>query len=386
MNAVATQYYSLNSAIKHRTSSGLIPFVIAHEVREPYRDSSGLEQIRTRVFYAFDSVFEFQRVRADYPNAHEVIWDRYVSGKQQGRLIFDFDFTQPWAGVKPHFVPKDFQHRVEEIVVQTFNQFYTGVDTSRFVFVWLVSDTEEKWSKHLVVKNAFFSHDWKEQLSTFYNLFLSVAQKSGHFAITPFESLVDIQVSRNHATMRMCGSSKIGGKVLTLESPQDVSFEDTLVQLHSYQSIRTEQNITESQLRKDVLSQIFYDRPEEVMKDAFMKRACGACHIDLSSYYEANATDITHEQSVQAYDAFCSEFCDHFHVTKQDVFSMGQVSSQYIELKRLKSAPCMISGKVHDNENACLIVSEFSIQFYCRRDCVGADGSKCVRIFITVPQ
>lgn len=381
MQATATEYYSLNAAIKHRTSSGMIPFVIAHEVREPYKDSTGQEQLRTRVFYAFDSVSEFERVRGDYPNAHEVVWDRYTGGKQQGRLIFDFDFSQPWAGVKPNFVPKDFQRRVEEVVVMTFNKFYSDVDVSKFVFIWLVSDTEEKWSKHLVVKNAFFSHDWKVQLSTFYNLFLSVAQKSGYFSITPFEALIDSQVARNYATMRMCGSSKIGGKVLTLESPSDASFEDTLIQLHSYRTIRSEQAITEAQLRKDVLSQIFYDQPEEVMKDKFMKGACVNCHIDLSSYYETNGINITHDDGVKAYEAFCREYCDHFKVAKQDAFSMGQITSQYIELKRLKSAPCMISDKVHDNENACLIMTEFSVQFYCRRDCVGSDGSKCVRIF-----
>jgi hypothetical protein len=386
MRAVATQYYHLNAATKHRTKSGLIPFVIAHELRETYRDSSGNEQMRTRVFYAFDSLQEFETRRKDYPNAHEVIWDRYSSEKQQGRLIFDFDFDEPWAGVKPHFVPKDFEKRIQETVVATFQKFYSNVDTSRFVWIWLVSDTEDKWSKHLVVKNAFFSHDWKVQMATFYNLFLSVASKSGHFPITPFEKLIDSQVARAAATMRMCGSSKIGGKVLRLESPSDASFEDTLIQLHSHKTVKAEQNISEAQLRKDILSQLFFECPEEVMKDRFLKAGCEKCHIDLSSYYETSDTVVSQEVAREAFEAFEAQYCETFGVSKQDVFALGSASAQYVVLRRLKSAPCMISGKVHDAENACLIVNQNSISFYCRRDCADKDGAKCMLIFKRVSE
>lgn len=381
MQAIATPYHNLNAALKHRTKSGLIPFVIAHEVRQSYKDSTGQEQLRTRVFYAFDSLQDFESCRNDYPNAHEVIWNRYSSDKQQGRLIFDFDFDTPWAGVKPNFVPKDFENRIQEVIVSTFLKFYTNVDTSKFVWVWLVSDTQDKWSKHLVVKNAFFSHDWKSQMVIFYNLFLSMASRSGHFPITPFEKLIDAQVARSAATMRMCGSSKIGGKVLRLESPTNATFEDTLVQLHSYKTIKNEQNITESQLRKDVLSQLFFESPEEVMKDRFLKAGCEKSYVDLSSYYKNEDFIVSQEIAREAFEAFESQYCEHFNVMKQDVFALGSASSQYIVLKRLKSAPCMISGKVHDAENACLIVNNNSIQFYCRRDCVDKDGSKCVRIY-----
>jgi hypothetical protein len=379
--ATSTQYNQLSSATKHRTRSGLIPFVIAHEVRETYKDNTGTEKLRTRVFYAFDSIEDFIQRRDDYPNSHEVIWDRYVPEKQQGRLIFDFDFEEPWAGVKPNFVPKDFEKRIQEIVVLTFNKFYINVDTSKFVWVWLVSDVEHKWSKHLIVKHAFFSHDWKSQSAIFYNLFLSTAAKSGYFPITPFEKLVDTQVARNAATMRMCGSSKIGGKVLRLESPKDATFEDTLVQLHSYKVSKNEQQITEAQLKKDVLSHLFFEKPEEVMKDRFLKNSCEKCHIDLSSYYETSDVIVTQEKTREAFEAFEAQHCEFFNVTKQDVYALGSTLSQYIVLKRLKSAPCMISGKVHDAENACLIVNENSVLFYCRRDCVGPDGAKCVRIF-----
>jgi hypothetical protein len=381
MQATASKYYTLQQATKHRTRSGLIPFVIAHEVREPYKDSAGQEQMRTRVFYAFENLAEFERVRKDYPNAHEVIWDRYAADKQQGRLIFDFDFDHPWAGVKPNFVPKDFQTRIQEVVVKTFDTFYKDVDTSKFVWVWLISDTVEKWSKHLIVKHAFFSHDWKAQMSVFYNLFLSVAQKSGYFPLVPFEGLIDMQVARTGATMRMCGSSKIGGKVLTLESPADATFEDTLVQLHTYQTIRKEQHITETQLRKDVLDKLFFEHPEEVVKDRFLKGACDKCHIDLSSYYEASDRIITQEMVDKSYQTFEKFYCDRFQIVKQEVFMLGPSSSQFITLKRLRSAPCLISGKVHDAENACIIVQDNSIKFYCRRDCQTPDGSKCLTIY-----
>lgn len=383
-NAVATKYYNLEQALKHKTNSGTIPFLIAHEVQEPYKARDGTEQLRTRVYYAFENIMEFQNVRNEYPHAHEIVWDRFISGKQQGRLIFDFDFKEPWAGIKPNFVPQDFEKKIEEMVILTFEKYYTNVDTSRFIFVWLVSDVTTKWSKHLIVKNAYFSTDWKIQSMVFYNLLIATIQERSTFVLTPIESLIDQQVARANATMRLCDSSKIGGNTLRLESPKNANFFDTLIQLYRREDIRVEQEIPDICLRKDLLTELFYNEPEKVMKNRFIKFACEKSYIDLSSYYEADTHIVTREEASNAFQLFERQYCEETGNKSQTMFIQNGTSGCFVNLKRIRSGPCWLSGKTHDSENAYLAVSKNAIHFFCHRGCVTKEGMKGIMIFKVV--
>lgn len=383
-NAVATQYFSLEQALKHKTASGMIPFIIAHEVHEVFKSSDGVEKIRNRVYYAFENIEDFLSRRSEFPHSHEVIWGRWVEGKQQGRLVFDFDFEQPWAGARPQFVPSGFEHRIEELIILTFQRFYIDVDTSKFIFIWLISDVETKWSKHLIVKNAYFSVDWKQQSAVFYNLFLATVLEEGAFVLNPIEKLIDSQVVRNNATMRICGCSKRGGNELRVESPSNATIYDTLIQLYQRQDVKAEQHISDKCLKKDTLTDMFHNKPEVVMKNKFLKSACEKSHIDLSSYYDSDHF-ISHEEALEAFKAFELQYCDEFKKKEQDLFIFGGVKGAFINLKRVRPGPCWISGKVHDNENAYLRVSENgSIYFHCHRVCLGKDNIAAIRIFKTL--
>jgi hypothetical protein len=341
-----------------------------------------------------------------------VIWDRLVSGKQQGRLVFDFDFEQPWAGVGRNFVPPDFERKIEELVIKTFTRYYVNVDTSRFVFVWLISDTVKKWSKHLIVKHACFTSDWKTQSMTFYNLLLSIAEEERTFAIPSLEKLIDLQVPRTCANMRICGCSKIGGNVLKIdvvrcgsdgggentlegkkeggrenvkederENEKNITIHDTLIQLYRYQDVKAEQAIKDEHLAKDLLTKIFYDDPQKVMTSKFLKAACEKCYVDLSMYHEGNDKVISIEQMQDAFTMFCKHYKQHFS-SPQNVFALGKLSLNIINLTRLRPAPCWLSGRVHDSEHAFLVVNDGGgVFFYCRRDCTDAEGNKGVQIF-----
>ena len=364
---MAHQYYSLKQAKAHKSRTMPYAFVIAHECHEPYIDREGENKVRTRDFIAFDDVESFLAVRVSFPHSHEVIYDRFTS-TQQGRLMFDFDFDEPWHGLKPHFVPPDFQHQIEQLIVATFDTYYQDVDTSKFVFIWLISDVVEKWSKHLIVKHAFFADDWRDQTQVFYQLMLGLAEDQDLFRLST-EKLIDAQVARTNATMRMCGSSKMSGKVLELESPLDANFYDTLVQLFRREDIKAEQHIHDDQLRKQLLDDMYYK--DRAKTNEYYKEACLKADIDLTRQNFKFASKTLDEETVKwAFECFEAFYCAWMDVPRQDVFHILNATGGIINLAREKPSPCMLSKRVHNAENAFLTVHDKSkVYFHCRREC-----------------
>jgi hypothetical protein len=370
-----------------------------------------------------------------------------VPGKQQGRLVFDFDFTEMWYGIG--FVPRNFQSTIENLVCGTFSRYYEGVDLSRLVFVWLISDVEKKWSKHLIVKNAHFCDDWKEQSLIFYNLLLALYEE-----VNPWpephglkvDQLIDIQVARGNATMRMMGSSKLGGKTLRLDSPPEekkitidlssgeesedtikrrlegssgcsndeqsdssedtikrrleekpteekdspFTFYDTLIQLYRREEATTEQNIRQSQLRRKILDEMFYTYDKEKNEDVpkqipnkFYRKACKHAMIDLTKY-EHDDRSLESAEVQKAFATFEDHMCREMKVGKQAIFRFKGCKGCLISLERVSSAPCLLSGKVHDNENAFLRVgADGGVYFHCLRGCELGD-KKSIRLFGTI--
>lgn len=396
MQVREVKYFNLNAAKAHKSATKPYPFLIAHECNDTFLNrKTGQVETRTREYYAFDSIDDFVSVRSKYPHAHEVIWDRLVPGKQQGRLVFDFDFTERWYGVG--FVPANFQSTIENLVCETFRRYYEGVDLNRLIFIWLISDVEKKWSKHLIVKNAHFCDDWKEQSLVFYNLMLGLYEE-----VRPWqnhslksESLIDIQVARGNATMRMMGSSKLGGKTLLLESTdgkEGVSFftlHDTLVQLYRREDAISEQNIRQSQLRKKILDDMSFgydpEKNEDVKKvipNKFFRAACDHAMIDLTKF-EQDDRLLESAEVQKALSTFESHFCRETRVACQTVFRFKSCTGVIINLERISAAPCLLSGKVHEHENAFLrVTADGSVYFHCRRGCELGD-KKSIRLFGT---
>lgn len=381
---MSKRYFTLNSAKTYKSRTKPYPFLIAHECQD--------EQ-RSREYVAFDDVETFLQLRDSFPHAHEIVFDR-ITEKQQGRLIFDFDFDEPWWGVKPHFVNPNFAADIERLICYTFQEFYNDVDCDKLQFIWLISDTTKKWSKHLIVKNVFFCEDWKNQLQTFYNLMLLIVEESkskppeglGFEFKQTFDQLqcktgdlFDLQVARNNATMRMCGSSKIGGKTLMVDErsrDQNVSFYDTLIQLYRKEDILAEQHIYERQLNKHKVAQ-FEPKAET---NVFAKQSCLLANIDLTrSDYDFKSRTLTKFQIETAFTTF-----QNFLIKKTnegDVFHIKNVMGSIINLKRDKPSPCVLSGKVHDNENAFLTVYENGcIYYHCRRGCGTPDGKSNINV------
>ena len=381
-----TEYYTLNQAKKHKSRTRPYPFIIAHECNKPYRDKlTGEPQVKTREFFVFDDVDTFLQLRDRYQHAHEAIWDRYTPEKQQGRLMFDFDFDEPWWGCKPKFVAPTFQVDVEKLVVRVFEKYYVNVDCSRFIFVWLVSDVDTKWSKHLIVKNAYFSDDWKSQSQVFYNLMLGMAEDEKFFqnygATITTEKLFDSQVARSNATMRMLGSTKLAkpDKPLRLESPADATFFDTLVQLYQRKDVQVEQHINQACLRKDYLD----SQLDEVTKaNKFIKQAYKILDYDVDKMdYEADLRLLSQGEVNAFFKIFEEHYCQEFGLPTQNCFRVKSAKGSLITLERVHPGKCLISERVHDAENAFIIVKPNNDVYYgCYRGC-DRDGHKTTRCY-----
>jgi len=348
--------------------------------------------VKNREYFAFDDIETYIELRERYPNAHEVIWNRYTQDKQQGRLMFDFDFDDAWYGCKPKFVAPTFQSDVERLILETFATYYVGVDVKRFVFVWLISDVETKWSKHLIVKNAHFSDDWKMQTLIFYNLMLAIAEDSGFFrkyaVVFETDKMFDVQIARSNATMRMLHSTKLATekkpnpKPLRLESPSDATFFDTLVQLYRREDVRNEQHINRACLLKSKLDQMLEDNREKMLANKFYKQVYRLFNVEVDKLqYEDDNRLLGHQEVETYFKIFEQHYCVEFGLQVQKCFRVRSVKGSVITLLRIAPGKCLISGEVHDSENAFLTVTaDNSVFFHCFRGC-DIDGKKSVKCY-----
>lgn len=382
------QYHNLYSAKKHKSRSRPFPFLISHECNKPYiNKETGLPETKTREYFAFDSEEDFLEMRKDFPHSHEIVWDRLIPNKQQGRLMFDFDFDEPWYGVRPYFVCPKFETIIENLIVNTFSRYYDGVDTSRFIFVWLISDVEKKWSKHLIVKNAYFYEDWKEQSLVFYNLMLSIVEEQkifSEYCNLDISKLVDIQVARENATMRMMGSRKMTGNVLNLERPHDATFYDTTIQLYRAQDVDAEQHIGIRHLRKDRIDAIIMNEEGERKKviSKFHQSACKHANISIEQVYEDDGTQLEGKDVEDAFSLFEEYYCREMG-TRKTGFKLKSCKGSLISLERIASSKCLLSKRVHESEHAYITVIGDEIRFRCHRGCkleVGNASQSYVRL------
>ena len=311
-------YYNLEAAVSHKSRTSPFPFIIGHECNVPYRDKDGKECVRTREYFAFDSIDTFLEERYLYQNSHEMIVKRGTL-PQAGRIIFDFDVEERHydmflllgrtgnsspqkdsTGTASGYVSPNFELDIERVIKTTLRRYYTGVDINKITFVWLGCKNEKKFSRHLVLVGTLMKDEWDLQLQTFYSLFRYEAYISGLFNyITRIETkLFDGQVARKNGSMRLCGAKKLKvgsnifvtmirlndtgklvmpdvmgltvdrnglaqvGKNTNMITPR--SFYDTTVQVLNKETMRIEQSIPMTKLALDVV----YSLKESLVEDA----------------------------------------------------------------------------------------------------------------------
>lgn len=249
----------LDTAFSQRKCNGYIVAEVTHE------DKDGLH-FR---YLDFPSFQRFKEHSQSLPQKrfHEVLKSQVElsSGGHQtgiGRLAFDLDLKTKLFG--QDFLHPSFDHDFETAVKRTLFKYYLNVDTSRLEFVWMSSSRPEKYSRHLIVKNAVLG-DFRYHLKLFYELLLNEIREDPNFYYIPLDQLKFssglIDTNLIHGPfLRMVGSEK-GGHHLKLDSER-WSLEDTLVRPFGIVDMSQEQQITQlSQLGLKTLSELENGKP-----------------------------------------------------------------------------------------------------------------------------
>ena len=419
---------NLDSCYRIESKTRQLPFVVAHEVdnrsngstekevtyanliEQAMKDPSERsmfgaddnlesdENAATREFYVFHDLEHFLSMRDQYPHSHEIIrcpsrtefvkdMSRkiYQDDLARGRLIFDFDLKKPMTGLESTatddpstFVPVNFKELIEGLIILTFSSYYSGVDVRRLVFVWQVSRSSEKFSMHLIVKNAYFSEFWVKQMRIFYILFKRVSEINnfGHLM-----EAVDFQIPRRNATFRMIGSSKIGGSYLEidccnsngvnlLDNGEELDIYDCLVGIYSAGHLKAEQtisldNVNYIEVENTVSNSLEMEmggeltNAETARERAFRRTLSKNISLLDENKPTVDLNDVDIEKAVEMFEEF-----------NDGSFSIRDQVGNIINLNRTRKSACKISGQIHDRENAYLKMRDDGhLIFVCRRGC-----------------
>lgn len=375
---------NLDSSYKIESKTRQYPFVVASEIDNTNKITDGEDELGTREFYVFHDIEHFLHLKHEYPHVHEIIrtpstcdYSGGLSKKSyrddlcKGRLILDFDLKEPMtkdcipiavSGDPRTLVPPNFKQVIEWLILKVFETFYVKLDHSKFLFVWQVSRSKEKFSMHLIVKNAFFSEYWVKQMKIFYELMKRLAY---HNDIFDYTKPIDFQIPHRNSTFRMIGASKINGPPLEFESStpplSEISIYDCLVGVYNHIHLEQEQMIT--------MDNINYDELEDHIQESLQ---CISSPLEdgFRKTIEKNLTLIEDEIKVDILDADVEKAIKLFNSWDDGSFEIRDCVQNIINLNRVKRSACKISGVIHDRENAYLKLGDDGyLKFICRRGC-----------------
>ena len=188
----------------------------------------------------------------------------------------------------------------------------------------------------------------------------------------PTTELIDAQVARNNATMRMVGSTKFNkDKVLTIDG--DYTMYDAMIQLFRAEDVCAEQHIYVDQRMNKPLDDMFFDdkQKQRLLVNEHWRKACKLARIDLTEPDNSGSSLVLDREDVQAaFNAFHKFYEALYRLPFDNSFRVKSVVGSLINLQRQCPSKCLLSGRVHDHENAYLRVTETGdIYFHCRRGC-----------------
>lgn len=300
-----------------------------------------------RTYTVFSRFNDFLKHRNNFEHCHELIIDHANNQPNiAGRLVFDFDIKYD----KNITIPSNFKKQVERTIISSINKFYDDVDIDRLQFVWSTCKNKTKLSKHLTVKNLYFE-DWIFMTKQFYQLFSLMWNKKYDWICS--NKLIDLQIVRKNASLRMVGSNKIGGNILKFDDLEFI-LTDSLIRIYSKQDKKAEQLVTMDQLNKS--AKCINNNKSVVIKPTTK-------YIGLNAVVEDPVYDM----------AVYNKAFEMLNIIRKGAFKMGKINGNRIDILRVNKCKCILSDTVHDNENAFLIVIKselyYQVRFGCYRYC-----------------
>lgn len=332
------KFYKLEDAVNYETKKKTV-FILANDYKKSNSDIG-------RFFYVFPSFSKFLQNRDKYPHCHEILVDHH--GKKpdpRGRLVFDFDIEDKTI------IPKRFKMQIEGIIIDVCDDYFENVDTNILEFVWSTSLNPNKFSKHLTVKNIYFDN-WIELSKIFYSLFSKLWDKKYDWIHS--SKICDHQIIRKKGTLRMVGSSKIDGSELILDN-DEYELTDSLIRIYFKEDRKQEQLITSDNIKNGVFENVLEIDIEQYEKYKYPNL--------MLEYNKERAYDVdVYENAYGIVNRLCP-----------GIFKSGKITGRCMNLNRIKSARCLMSGKIHDAENAFLLIivvgEYYVVKYGCYRYC-----------------
>lgn len=360
---ITQKYYNIND-VTTADIENKKGFIISNE----YKKKTG--EIG-RYYTIFPNLKIFLKNRHLFPHCHEILIDhKNKPHDKSGRLVFDFDINYSTVN---GYIPYNFKDQIESVILDIVFINFKNIDASKIIFVWSSSENQHKLSKHLTVKNLYFE-DWIETTKLFYNLFCKMW--SEHYDWISANDLIDSQIARNRASLRMVGSKKINGNILKFD---DTCFclEDSLIRI--YKKNHREQMITISDINSKFFKELYLnsDRSNYEIQENDFRELIAVNNIILDKdMISGDSSDVINTKSKFQTKNFEKIIYSKINELQKkifgNVFQMGQISGNLIHLIRNNSNTCVLCIRQHTNENAYISVEyveniHYHIRFGCYR-------------------
>lgn len=372
------KYSTLTDAMNCEMSSTNV-FIIANECRKA-DGSIG------RYYSVFESINIFLKYRNRYPNCHEILVD-HVNNEPNiaGRLVFDFDISLDYE------LPNNFKDIVEDCIFEVITYYFNDIDANLFEYVWSSSANPLKCSKHLTVKNLYFDN-WIVMSKIFYKLFAKHWDNCHDWIES--DKLVDFQIIRKHASLRMVGSSKLDGHILTFDDETKISNKtnsesdqtssninvsipklvDSFIRIYDG---KIEQIVTKSHINMDAINQLIdyiaiqSESGGPILNlDELKQNAC--CY----TITDKNNAEPIYPQSVYDNAMYI------FNLMNPNKFKISKIRGKKINLVQKTKSKCIICNRKHEHENGYLYIKLFELNYTIYYGCyrVTDHWKYCVKI------
>lgn len=337
------------------------PFIVQWEIPNPREGGAA------RMYGVFDGIGSYisYLTKGRYNTCHEVFVSSSfnVSEEFMGRPVFDIDIHLGEGEVLPPnwtiLLQMDIEYvlgiQYPEVQMSTYLSGYTKSNP----WVWMTSKSIGKISKHLVLGTIAFA-TWRSQMKLLLAGLKGLKDKKSPDVVI---AALDDAITRKLGSLRLPMNSKVSNLNAPITFDDSThTFVDGIVMMHSEVrcSLSGGKVLTFDDLSPEYQPKYIYVPPS----------------LDISHADEGTDMD---ESEMNRYIAIFEKLNKLYSCN----LVVAKVSGSIVHLKRTAPGKCLISGKVHDSDNAYLFTKGSYVYYACHRGCkaqFGGNERGCIRI------
>jgi len=275
-----------------------------------------------RKFIVFNGIDEYKR--SSYRTCHEVLIPNTLSMEDDVMGYPAFDIDGPLSMANRKGWEEEFENDVANILSKIHPSKETNIKDS-VDFVWLISPSDKKVSRHLVVRGVVFV-EWRYSSTILYR------------EMKKWGDCIDGNILRKKGCLRLPLNSKVDGMPLVFRD--DRPFEDGVILIHEWNRCDKMVPLFPNDIDPSFLTITDIIGKEGRLVDDVDDSICGKAFSDLDTTFNTGLK-----------------------------ISGESGSKGFINLTRQRPGTCPISGKVHDRVGAYMYMSKGRVYYGCHRGC-----------------